>query len=53
MAPTSRTRAVIRDAARLAHALVANDVGLLAALILLFIVSALTGLWLGITLLEW
>ena len=53
MNPTSRTRFVIREAARLAQALVANDVGLLIALILLFMVSALIGLWVGIILLGW
>ena len=53
MARPSRTGAIIREAARLAQALVANDVGLLIALIMLFIVSGLIGIWLGIILLGW
>ena len=52
MAGASRTRAFIREAARRAQALVATDVGLLSALTILFVVSALIGLWLGIMLLE-
>lgn len=52
MAGASRTRALIREAARRAQAMVATDVGLLSALTILFVVSGLIGLWLGILLLE-
>ena len=52
MAGASGTRALIREATRRVEALLATDVGLLSALIVLFIVSALIGLWLGIVLLE-
>lgn len=52
MARASPTRAIIREAARRAHALMATDVGQLSALTILFLVSGLIGLWLGINLLE-
>jgi len=53
MARDSRTGAIIREAARRAQALMANEAILLIALSLLFIVSVLIGLWLGISLSEW
>ena len=53
MVRASRTRAIIQVAARRAQALMATDVGLLSALIVLFIVSGLIGLWVGIILLGW
>ena len=46
-------RAIIQEAARRAQALMATDVGLLIALVVLFIVSGLIGLWVGIILLGW
>ena len=53
MARASRAGAVLGGLARRAQALIASDAGLLAALIMLFVVSALMGLWVGITLLGW
>ena len=52
MARASRTGAVIRELARRVQTLMANDAGLLIGPIMLIIVSALFGLWVGIFLLA-
>ena len=53
MPRASRKGAIIREAGRRAKAVMANDVSLLIALIVTFVVSVLIGAWLGISLSGW